>query len=188
VYRGINLKLPLPGGQSWLLTTETGGYDCASIERDWFHTGNSFYSLDFAPVSQENGWQANVPVYAAADGKVRLTQYQSGGGYYIAMEHDQPYDDNLGTGFSTWYLHLQAPFMVAENDEVVQGQQIGVMGNSGDKTTGTHLHFGVRYGDRGEESVSQLERVRLEGLPLKEYLTECDGWLRTKYYPSTNTP
>ena len=91
-----------------------------------------------------NGWQ----VYAAASGTVSVVRWspttrtnnRSGGyGNHIIINH--------GNGYSTLYAHLPntLPF-VAVGERVSGGQQIGLMGNTGN-ASGAHLHFEVRlYG------------------------------------------
>lgn len=90
----------------------------------------------------------NLPIKAAADGEVISTvdgrRNDAGGGWgnRVQIYH--------GGGFYTLYAHLRAGSLkVEKGDRVQQGQQIGVMGNTGN-SRGTHLHFelyegGVEY-------------------------------------------
>ncbi len=89
----------------------------------------------------------HVPVYAAANGKVLEKKYDKGGfGHYVIIRHK--------AGFSTKYGHL-AEVNVKEGDTVVQGQQIGLMGNTG-LSTGFHLHFEVRLGSQVRDPLIYL--------------------------------
>ena len=91
-----------------------------------FHHG-----IDLAP---EVPGTTGVPVYAAQDGKVVRRTFNSTSGNYIMIQH-------TADSYTTHYLHLDS-FLVALNDDVVAGQQIGIMGMTGG-STGIHLDFGV---------------------------------------------
>lgn len=86
------------------------------------------------------GASRGTPVYASADGVVKVSNYRDGnpwfGGYgnYIMVEHQN--------GTQTLYAHLSG-VDVSVGDEVRQGQAIGKTGNTG-RSTGPHLHFEVR--------------------------------------------
>ena len=62
--------------------------------------------------------------------------WNGGYGNYIVIKHSN--------GTQTLYSHLSSNAVVV-GDVVEQGENIGVMGNTG-KSTGTHLHFEVRGG------------------------------------------
>lgn len=79
------------------------------------------------------------PVCAAFDGVVRITKYDRRGfGNVVVIRH--PF------GLETIYGHL-SKIMVAPMQKVKAGDIIGLGGNSG-RSTGSHLHFEIRY--RGE--------------------------------------
>jgi murein DD-endopeptidase MepM/ murein hydrolase activator NlpD len=78
-------------------------------------------------------------VRAAAEGRVRRTGYDAGGyGRFIEVQHPN--------GMSTLYGHLSR-IDVASGDTIAPGQRIGLVGSTG-RSTGPHLHFEVRRGDR----------------------------------------
>lgn len=82
---------------------------------------------------------ANVPVYAAADGVVIRSYYSSSYGNVIFVAHSIN-----GQTWTTVYAHLSS--RSAGNGAVVsRGQQIGVMGNTG-QSYGQHLHFELHKG------------------------------------------
>ncbi len=208
----LDLKMPLPGGYTWLLTTEVGGYDCLAKDPQYWpdtaHQGSNYFSIDIT--STGSGYPTSVPILAAAGGKVvfagkvDLPDPRAANGYYVIIDHDGDGDSN--TGFQTRYLHLANPparkngTLLAVNNIVQQGDQIGIMGTTGvlpngqPSSTGVHLHFGVRYQDNGASTVPSLTKVIMEGLLLKSYQTECavdstgkpTGWIRR--YPSTLSP
>jgi len=84
------------------------------------------YGMDF--VAKEG-----TPVYATADGKITMAQNYLGYGNFIKIEH--------GDGIATVYGHLHS-IGVKRNQEVVRGQIIGTVGNTG-ISTGDHLHYEV---------------------------------------------
>ncbi len=77
----------------------------------------------------------NDTIYAAFDGKCRLTAYERKGyGNYVILRHPN--------GLETVYGHLNKPLVKA--DQVVKaGDPIG-LGGSG-RSTGPHLHFETRF-------------------------------------------
>lgn len=76
--------------------------------------------------------QKGDTIYAAFDGKIRITAYQRRGyGHYVVIRHDN--------GIETLYAHLSKK-LVAENQYVKAGEPIGLGGNTG-RSTGSHLHF-----------------------------------------------
>ncbi|MBT2693660.1 M23 family metallopeptidase [Bacillus sp. ISL-55] len=82
---------------------------------------------------------ANVPVYSAADGVVIRSYYSSSYGNVIFVAHSIN-----GQTWTTVYAHLSS--RLAGNGAVVsRGQQIGVMGNTG-QSYGQHLHFELHKG------------------------------------------
>lgn len=71
-------------------------------------------------------------IYAAFDGKVRITSYQRRGyGHYILIRHHN--------GIETLYAHLSKK-LVTVNQNVKAGEPIGLGGNTG-RSSGPHLHF-----------------------------------------------
>ncbi|MNI33495.1 Murein DD-endopeptidase MepM [compost metagenome] len=72
-------------------------------------------------------------VYAAAAGKVTLTDSDGEHGNYIRIDHT--------LGMNTQYLHL-SKILVKVGEQVTKGQKIGLVGSTG-RSTGTHLHYEV---------------------------------------------
>ena len=94
------------------------------------------------PILKENRFHSGMDIAApsgtevrAADrGKVLISGWNGGYGYYIAIDH--------GNGLSTAYAH-NSRLLVKEGDLVAQGQAIAKSGSTG-LSTGPHLHFEVR--------------------------------------------
>jgi murein DD-endopeptidase MepM/ murein hydrolase activator NlpD len=188
-------KIPLPGDIAWLVSTEVGGWDCKGNFHDPAHDGTNYFSIDFSwrnvdPSRLSPVYAAgdDIPVLAAASGTVLEN---AGGlthpnGYYVVLQHPN--------GFTTRYLHLkERPSLPAT---VSVGDQIGIMGTTGQDSngnptsTGVHLHFGMRYNNSGASSQSPLRHVIMGGRLLKSYQTACSNNSAsgdyTRYYTSTN--
>jgi murein DD-endopeptidase MepM/ murein hydrolase activator NlpD len=86
---------------------------------DQFHTGTDFMG------------SIGAPIYAPAPGKVIFTGALYVRGNATIIDH--------GWGIYTGYWH-QSEFLVKVGDEVVAGQLIGKIGNTG-RVTGPHLHW-----------------------------------------------
>ena len=61
------------------------------------------------------------------------------GGKSVTVEYSRA----DGSKVQTTYMHL-ASIAVKQGDAVKAGQQLGISGNTGTRTTGEHLHFGVK--------------------------------------------
>ena len=76
-----------------------------------------------------------TPVYAAIDGRVRVSMYNRGYGNVVVVRH--------ASGLETTYAHLKE-CNVQSGDYVSAGDVIGLGGSTG-RSTGPHLHFETRY-------------------------------------------
>jgi murein DD-endopeptidase MepM/ murein hydrolase activator NlpD len=89
--------------------------------------------------SQHTGRDAPVPagstVKAVADGTVLLAEEQFYTGNSVFVDH--------GGGLITMNFHM-AELGVAVGDQVKRGQALGKVGSTG-RSTGAHLHLGVRW-------------------------------------------
>ncbi len=89
-----------------------------------------------------------TPVYAAAEGTVNLAKYVTYGyGNLIILKHK----DSL----ATYYGHLSS-ILVRPGASIKKGQLIGKVGSTG-RSTGPHLHFEVR---KGEKTLNPADFVR----------------------------
>lgn len=177
-----DLKLPLPGDRSWLLTVESGGKAFRGGD-DRYHKGGGHFALDFDDLTKEDGPLTDAPVLAAGDGKVveacgSFACRFTGSGYSVVISHSDPYD---GAGYETMYGHLKEPPNVSEGDTVKQGDIIGTVGSTG-LSGGTHLHFRMFYNQESGPSVKELKRLLLDGLPIERYKVNPDGDSLKSYY------
>lgn len=91
-----------------------------------YHTGRMHEGMDFtAPTGTD--------VFATGNGRVVSAGWEQGYGNSIKIDH--------GFGYETFYAHLSAIY-VTVGRQVVRGEVIGAVGNTG-KSTGPHLHYEV---------------------------------------------
>ncbi|MCP8969283.1 murein hydrolase activator EnvC family protein [Ectobacillus ponti] len=81
-----------------------------------------------------------VPIAAAAAGTVIRSYYSASYGNVVFISHRIH-----GQAYTTVYAHMRTR-TVSAGQSVSQGQQIGIMGNTG-MSEGQHLHFEVHEGD-----------------------------------------
>jgi murein DD-endopeptidase MepM/ murein hydrolase activator NlpD len=74
----------------------------------------------------------DTPIKAVADGTVILAEWNTQTGYVIIIDH--------GNGLISAYKH-NASLTKAQGDLVKSGEVIAISGNTGELTTGPHLHF-----------------------------------------------
>lgn len=105
-------------------------------------TITSYFGLRDAPTAGAStdhgaidiGVPTGTNVYAAKDGTVTISCYDSSAGNMIEIDH--------GGGFVTRYYH-NSELLVSVGDTVTQGQVIAKSGNTG-TSTGPHVHFETR--------------------------------------------
>ncbi len=135
-----DLKLPYNEGVSLILTR--GYYDSsnptATTHQNYGTWADDRFALDFVGNGCDS-WQS--PILSVADGTIVSANYSSGYGNNIVIDH--------GDGYRTRYSHLDS-MSVNNGQSIVQGQQIGKMGNTGNVSgtacptyPGTHLHFAM---------------------------------------------
>jgi murein DD-endopeptidase MepM/ murein hydrolase activator NlpD len=115
------------------------------IPSSWPATGHflSGFGLRMHPVYNIERFHNGVdisneewtPIYAAANGIAKNHEYSSSYGFYATIDHRNNY--------LTIYAHLNSS-TVSDGQFVKRGDLIGYMGQTG-TTTGTHLHYEVRY-------------------------------------------
>ncbi|MHB8580315.1 MAG: M23 family metallopeptidase [Ignavibacteriaceae bacterium] len=78
--------------------------------------------------------KVGTPVYAAASGYVVFAGYTVSDGYMLILSHPG--------GYITVYKHCSVLLKKAR-DVVLEGETIALSGNTGELTTGPHLHFEI---------------------------------------------
>ncbi|PKM93188.1 MAG: hypothetical protein CVU84_17010 [Firmicutes bacterium HGW-Firmicutes-1] len=86
------------------------------------------------------------PVYATGNGKVVTSEYESGYGYTVVIDH--------GYGYKTLYAH-NSELLVEVGDAVLKGAQVAVSGSSG-RVTGAHLHYEVLYNGETMDPINYI--------------------------------
>jgi murein DD-endopeptidase MepM/ murein hydrolase activator NlpD len=104
------------------------------------------YGTDF-------GWGGGYRIVASRAGVVKETKYNfsDGRGRFIIIDH--------GNGIETRYYHLSEIY-VTVGQKVIQGQQVGLMGNTG-SSTATHLHFEVRVNGVAKNPLTYINTTYL---------------------------
>ena len=77
-----------------------------------------------------------IPVYAVADGTVRINRFETGAGNYVSIGHNIN-----GKDYRALYLHLDKLSELKVGAKVKKGDTVGIVGTTG-RSTGIHLHFG----------------------------------------------
>lgn len=115
--------------------TMSSGY---GYRRDPVYGSTKFHAgLDFAA-------KTGTPVFATADGIVEVAERKSEYGNCIDVAH--------GYNYLTRYAHL-SEILVKAGQNVKRGELIGRVGSTG-KSTGSHLHYEVRFKDEPQNPVN----------------------------------
>lgn len=119
-YDGGQFKWPAPDYTR--VSDDYGMRMHPTLKVEQFHNG-----IDLASPSGSR-------ILAAYDGEVVAADYSSTMGNYIMIDH--------GDGLYTIYMHASS-LLVSKGAMVTRGEQIAKVGSTG-RSTGPHLHFGVR--------------------------------------------
>lgn len=120
IYDGGMFKWPAPSYTR--ISSDYGNRMHPTLGVEKFHNG-----VDMAA-------PGGSPILAAYDGEVIASDYNSSMGNYIMINH--------GGGLITIYMHASALY-VSKGTMVARGDKIAAVGTTG-RSTGNHLHFGVR--------------------------------------------
>lgn len=128
---------------------QSGGYSFP-VKRDEFLLITSPFGMRNDPInSGQKQFHKGVDIRCKGDnllatednGRIVGVNHNvnNGGGKSVTIEYDRP----DGTKYQATYMHL-SEIAVKVGDTVNAGNKIGVSGNTGTRTTGEHLHFGVK--------------------------------------------
>jgi peptidoglycan hydrolase CwlO-like protein len=140
---------PTPPVSSGAFTMPANGTFTSGFAPRW---GSFHYGIDIANRA------ANVPILAAADGVVIQSYYSSSYGNVIFIAHSVN-----GQTYTTVSAHMEAR-LVSSGSVVKKGQQIGIMGNTGD-STGKHLHFELHRGGWNNSKSNAINPVGIVPMP-----------------------
>ena len=115
-----NFSINIKADESFLFFPPVSGYISQKFDPSKKH-----FAIDI--VAKEN-----EPVKSVADGAVIFSEWSSDTGYVIILEHEQ--------GYLSVYKHNESLNYV-QGDMVKAGDIIGTIGNTGEYSTGYHLHF-----------------------------------------------
>jgi uncharacterized protein YjdB len=108
----------------------TNSYVCGNKWSQYYSVnGKDHLGMDI------NSSSGDTQIYATGDGTVAQTGWNSANGYTITIKHTIS-----GKTVYSFYAHLSS-VNVSKGDSISKGQNIGVIGNTGSSSTGTHLHF-----------------------------------------------
>jgi murein DD-endopeptidase MepM/ murein hydrolase activator NlpD len=151
------VKLPYFGGQARTITNDGNGH------------GAGRHALDIGMIYEG--------VLAIRNGRVIATTVDWGGGNTLILDH--------GDGYCSLYMHL-SEFYVSAGQSVTQGQRIARSGNTGNKTTGPHLHLAVVRGCAGVDNEVAIIFNEAGGRELTHgnRVVSQNGTPMQPYYPS----
>jgi murein DD-endopeptidase MepM/ murein hydrolase activator NlpD len=136
--KDVLLRFPLDDPRENFITdaakfADSGGHGSGRM----YHAAEDYY------------WPAGTPVYAMADGKISYSGRMGGYGWLIIIDHPQ-------FNLYSLYGHLSPSSWRLRSGSVVKGDLIAYLGDS-DENGGsrqnplaTHLHFGLRGGQRSD--------------------------------------
>ena len=141
----VSGKMDTEQAEIFAMYRETNGLlqEFASpLDLYWYYYVSSYYGYRKNPATGNEEFHRGVDiavptgttVYAAHDGTVTASAYDSHYGNYVAIEID---------GYTTKYAHMDS-ISVGAGQEVEKGAVIGTTGNTG-SSTGSHLHIECLY-------------------------------------------
>ena len=137
----IELRKKIEEEESFSLSYNAASIDAELEELKQLHfiaPVNGFITEDFAPETEHYGIDIvtpkDEPIKTVLDGTVISASFTVNEGYVLVIQHN----DNL----TTFYKHSSAVLKKTGNF-VRAGEVIGMVGNTGELSSGPHLHFEV---------------------------------------------
>lgn len=131
ILKKIPLGRPVPGK----ISSKFGRRKDPMLKKNAFHPG-----IDFRGKTGDE-------IRATADATVKKAARNKVLGRYIILSH--------GNGFETIFAHMHKT-LVKKGEKVKRGEVIGQIGNTG-RSTGSHLHYGIRYRDKSIDPMKYLQ-------------------------------
>ena len=123
-----------------------------------YSDGSAHWGVDIGLYDDGTNVSEGTYIFAAREGVVVTVynddKWNAGFGNYCVIDH--------GDGVQTLYAHSK-DIRVNEGDTVIQGQIIGIVGDTGN-TTAPHLHFEVRV-DNGNGSYKRVNPLKFINEP-----------------------
>jgi len=116
------------------------------------------------------GARRGTPLLAVNDGRVSFAGWLNGYGRVVKIRH--------AGGYESLYAH-QSRIRVKRGQKVKKGQIIGYVGSSG-RSTGPHLHFGLKKNGRWVDPMKYLRKKSIKTSILKKF-TKYKDVKKTKY-------
>jgi len=135
ILRKIPLGRPVPGK----ISSKYGRRKDPLVKKKAFHPG-----IDFRGNTGDD-------IKATADAVVKKAARNNVLGRYVILSH--------GNGYETVFAHMHKT-LVKKGDKVTRGQIIGLIGNTG-RSTGSHLHYGIKYNNKSIDPMKYLQVAEL---------------------------
>lgn len=116
------------------------------------------------------GARRGTPLLAVNDGKVSYAGWKGGYGRVVQIKHPG--------GYESFYAH-QSRIRVKRGQKVTKGQIIGYVGSSG-RSTGPHLHFGLKKNGRWVDPMQYLRKKSITRSIMKKF-TKYEDVTETRY-------
>ena len=113
-----------------------------------------------------------TPALASANGYISRVSENEIGGKVVFLR-----DDDFG--YNIYYAHLDEQF-VKVGQKVLAGQQVGLVGNTGNaRTTIPHLHYGIYTNNGAIDPLAFIDTKRSEPKSISIPLQNINKWMRT---------